>query len=402
MKLLWHWFTMGPYHFARMSALGRQPGMQLTVVETTRYDDHGWQRTETRYPFELITLAETQLGRQTHRAVRGRYYQALEAAAPDVIVESGYAEPYSRDALFLYKRDHPKLLTLLWSESTAFDHRRFWAAEKYKSWVLSYFDGALVAGGPHSRYMQELGMPSDVIAIIGGTVDNELFATRADEMRAAAIGNERLSAMPYFLYVGRFTSAKNLPFLLRAFHLYRVMSPGLAHDLVLVGSGPEEETLRSLTRDLRIDGVHFVGNKQLDELLPYYAFAQAFVIASKSEPWGLVINEAMASGLPVLASSMCGAAEDLVIPHETGLLFDPNRTEELAHCFGEIAANPQQAAEMGTKARLRVQSKLSLGRYVSQITSHLERLGGAAVFEARRPGTWPRVLSYFEQLVMRI
>jgi 1,2-diacylglycerol 3-alpha-glucosyltransferase len=80
----------------------------------------------------------------------------------------------------------------------------------------------------------------------------------------------------------------------------------------------------------------------------YYAFARCFVLPSTREPWGLVVNEAMAAGLPVVVSSRCGCAEDLVEPARNGFVFNPSATGDLAQCLRQMEdATPSELAQMG-------------------------------------------------------
>jgi 1,2-diacylglycerol 3-alpha-glucosyltransferase len=93
---------------------------------------------------------------------------------------------------------------------------------------------------------------------------------------------------------------------------------------VLLGDGPLKETLfHQVARMGLTDRVRFPGFKQYDELPIFYGLASAFIHASSSEQWGLVVNEAMASRLPVLVSERCGCAPDLVQNGVNGFTFDP-------------------------------------------------------------------------------
>jgi len=371
LKVLWHWFAMGPYHFARMSAIAAQPGIDLTVVETTSNDDHGWGRAAEQLPFRLITLSAEMLSASTHGKTANDFARVLREIQPDVLVASGYAEPHSRHAVLEYSREFPRTSVLLWSETTSFDNRRSFFAEKIKGSIVQAFDGAIVAGTPHIRYLHNLGMSQDVIERVGGCVDNGYFSRSSDAARAQSA--TRPIGSSYFLYVGRFIPVKNLYTLIRGYHLYRVMTSGTAHHLVLVGSGPEEGALRQLADELHVDGVHFEGVRQIDELPSYYAHASAFVLPSWSEPWGLVVNEAMASGLPVIASTAVGSAEDLILPGETGLLFDPKKPAELASCFEQIAKQPALASRMGSAAQTQVDF-VSLDKYAMKAVNHMRAL----------------------------
>ncbi len=104
-----------------------------------------------------------------------------------------------------------------------------------------------------------------------------------------------------------------------------------------MGGGPLKADLCHLISDLRLnDHVHLPGFKPYDELPVYYALANAFVHASTTEQWGLVVNEAIASGLPVIVSNRCGCAPELV--NGNGFTFDPTNEHELTARLLEVAS----------------------------------------------------------------
>jgi glycosyltransferase involved in cell wall biosynthesis len=111
--------------------------------------------------------------------------------------------------------------------------------------------------------------------------------------------------------------------------------------------------LEKESRELRLGGqVNFAGLKTAKETVLYYAFAGCFVLPSTREPWGLVVNEAMASGLPVIVSSRCGCVEDLVEPGGNGFLFDPAHDGELTDRMLTIAeSSPRVIGKMGQRSR---------------------------------------------------
>jgi len=123
--------------------------------------------------------------------------------------------------------------------------------------------------------------------------------------------------------------------------------------LVLLGDGPLKPDLCRLISGLGLQ--HFVllpGFKQYDELPVYYGLASAFVHASTTEQWGLVMNEAMASGLPVLVSNRCGCAMDLVQEGKNGFTFDPYNVEQLAGLMFKMSAfQPSELSAFGSASR---------------------------------------------------
>lgn len=354
--MLWHWIAMGPYHFARMNALAGQRDIELTVVESTNLDDHGWRRAGEPTDFRLTTLSAEPLSGRVLRETARAFRTLLEAATPNVVIASGYAEKWSRREVLDYAASRPDVLTLFWTESTIFDHRRFWLLEKIKSRLVRKFDGALAAGSIHATYIFSLGMPLDRVAVLGGCVDNEFFSSRA----------VRVATQPFFLYVGRFVPQKNLPMLLESYRLYRETRTQ-PWDLVLVGAGSQEVCTQAT------DGVRIEGLRQVEELPAFYSAAGCFVLPSLSEPWGLVVNEAMASGLPVLLSRRCGCAADLVREGENGFLFDPARPEQLAQLMGLVADGGVDRVAMGAASR-RIVSGFTVQRFAQGAVSHITRL----------------------------
>jgi 1,2-diacylglycerol 3-alpha-glucosyltransferase len=191
----------------------------------------------------------------------------------------------------------------------------------------------------------------------------------------------------YFLYVGRFIEAKNLLFLLQAFTRYRELVGEEGWELVLVGSGRQEGTMRDWVARKRVPGVRFAGIRQPWELPEFYAFASCLVLPSISEPWGLVVNEAMACGVPVLVSDKCGCAEDLVEQGGNGFLFDPSEVEGLARMFAKVSSGSMDLSAMGRRGCEKV-AKFTVDRYAEETVRHISSL-----FEMRDPFPRPRWLA---------
>jgi glycosyltransferase involved in cell wall biosynthesis len=120
----------------------------------------------------------------------------------------------------------------------------------------------------------------------------------------------------------------------------------------LLGDGHLRETLNSQLSTLNLhDHVLLPGFKQYDELPAYYALASAFIHASTVEQWGLVVNEAMASGLPVLVSNRCGCAQDLVQEGVNGFTFDPRDIEQLANLILRVSDLRFPISDFGTASQ---------------------------------------------------
>jgi glycosyltransferase involved in cell wall biosynthesis len=147
-----------------------------------------------------------------------------------------------------------------------------------------------------------------------------------------------------FLYAGRLDAEKGLDVLLRAF----ARVPG---ELLLAGSGRDEGRLRAMAPDR----VRFLGPLDRDELVRWYAAADAFVLPSRSEPWGMVLNEAAAAGLPLVATEEAGAARDLVENGVNGFRVPAGNEDALATALRRIAEDARFRAAAGARS-------LELGR----------------------------------------
>jgi glycosyltransferase involved in cell wall biosynthesis len=232
------------------------------------------------------------------------------------------------------------------SESSRQDESRTWWKEAIKRRIVGLYSAALVGGQRHVDYLFELGMPVDRIFTGYDVVDNNYFCDRARQIRnpKSEIRSQRGLPENYFLASARFVEKKNLQRLIAAYAEYRQKSQTVGSvpwDLVLLGDGPLREILNSQLSTLNLnENVHLPGFKSYDELPLYYGLAKAFVHASTAEQWGLVVNEAIASGLPVIVSNRCGCAPELV--NGNGFTFDPTNEHELTARLLEMASLPDQ------------------------------------------------------------
>ena len=221
----------------------------------------------------------------------------LSALRPQVVMIPGY---YTLPAIAaaLWAKTHGAT-SILMTESTFDDHPRTASKEWLKSILIrTLFDWTVVGGTAHARYLQKLRFPADRIVNFYDVVDNTFFHQATLELRKR---DPEEFGLPrnYFLYIGRLAVEKNVGALIAAWTAYRRAGGTLS--LVLVGDGPMAEGLQRAVEDTcYAKDVHFAGHQRSTKLPIYYAFAACFVLPSTREPWGLVVNEAMASSLPVL------------------------------------------------------------------------------------------------------
>jgi glycosyltransferase involved in cell wall biosynthesis len=401
------WAQYGPYHFARAGAFAKlaAPAKVHAIELASRTNDYAWQR-----PAGAVKLATLCPGGVAERLsfleVFRRSRQVFAGLQMEVCFLPSYAPKQSLAALLAARSLGIK--TVMMNETHAGTARATGLAASVKRRLIGLFDAALVGGTPQKKYFTAMGMPAEKIFTGYDAVDNDFFAARAEEIRSQKAEMTRRYDLPehYFLSLGRFVSKKNLGVLIRAYQKYLQSSPLKQTHLVMVGSGEEEANLRGICAELQLPvydhlpnnapdsvrgpGVHFYGFRQIDENPVFYALADAFVLPSLWEEWGLVVNEAMASDLPVVVSETAGCAEDLLEPGspavtdfeqaelhrrvgpftgcragQNGFVFNPRSSDALVAALLAIEASPELRQAMG-RASAGIVEKFSCDNFAEQ------------------------------------
>ncbi len=338
---------IAPYRIPVFNALAQRPEVDLHVIFLSRTDSsmRQWRvyDEEIRFSYEVLPGWRRRVGKYNVLLNSGLTH-ALKEASPDVIVCGGYSYVASWQALRWAK--HNRVPFLLWSESNSQDSRnRHAVVEVLKSRFVESCNGFVVPGKSAREYLLKFGVPPARIFVAPNAVDVEFFSTAQ-----ATAGREEMRlraqlALPdrYFLFVGRLVHAKGVLDLLEA---YALLPPALREQfgLVFAGDGQLRAELESRAREVHPGTVHFAGFVHRNELPAYYALAECFVFPTHTDPWGLVVNEAMACGLPVICTSVAGCAADLV--QANGRLVSPGDVVGLATAMQELAGNPALRDQM--------------------------------------------------------
>jgi len=241
---------------------------------------------------------------------------------------------------------------------------------------------AMVTGTLAARYIESFGVPRDCVFTVANTPDVERLTKAADELAPRReMLRERLgvAGRSVILFVGRLLPEKGLETL---FDAYGAASREIDEPaLVVAGEGPLRGALEKRAADEDLPRVKFLGFVQPEELSAVYAAADVFVLPSLVEPWGVVVNEAMAAGLPVILSERVGAAADLVIEGENGHVVPAGDAGALAGKITAVLGDEDARRAMGAKSREIIAGwnySTSARNFIDAAKCAVERKGGGA------------------------
>lgn len=303
-----------------------------------------------RYNYKLLFNADYEEIGATKKSVA--VWREIYLYRPDVIILPGFGEiPFWFALLAAKVLAIPPILTC---DSTAMDQPAAWFKTTLKKLFVSACNAAFCYGTKSKEYLLSLGMSNSSIYTRCQAINNAEFETL---WRKNLPQRQSLTAASGFkprniIFVGRLVPLKNLVRLINAFNDVK-RNEELASDwgLIVVGDGPQHEELSKLCLESSAEDVHLVGGKNWNETPLYYSLSDVFVLPSTSEAWGLVVNEAMICGLPVLVSDRCGSAYDLVENGKNGFVFNPLDEQELADYLRFFIKNPDKISKMGERSR---------------------------------------------------
>jgi len=301
---------------------------QIAETEKDRMGLSGVDLAYHSYPFKLIFN-----GAYDDVPISQRIFKlfALVFLAPryDLIVLPGYHKlEYWAMLLAAILRRMP---CAVFCDSTANDRPRSPMRALAKRFFFGRCQGFFCYGERSRQYLMMHGAPSSRVF---HRVQAAALPLSYDAAQVSRLRLEQLARVedPVLLYVGRLSPEKDLFCLLEAFRRLNAIYPNVR--LHFIGSGPQRAELEAFTVQASISGqVRFLGGMTAEQLADHYLTATAFVLPSTSEPWGLVVNEALSYGCPVVVSDACGCMPELVIDHKTGFSFRAGDVEDLVRAL---------------------------------------------------------------------
>jgi glycosyltransferase involved in cell wall biosynthesis len=343
---------ISPYRIPVFNALARQKGIDLHVIFLAETDPMQRQwliyKEEIEFSYEVLPAWRRRGG--WNILVNRGMWSALNRFRPNSILCGGYNYPAFWQALIWAKIRSVHFAA--WIESTRRDQRNSSGLTEFiKRRFIHNCSSFAVPGKSSFEYVRSMGVPAERIHRAPNAVDIQRFANLARLVREREMQCRVELGLPsrYFLFAGRVIREKGVFQLLEA---YTRLEPDLRSEvgLVLVGEGTARAELMKNAAKVCPGTVVFPGFAQRDQLAAFYALAEALVFPTLSDPWGLVVNEAMACSLPIIATDVAGCTADLVQDRENGYVIPSANVDKLAEAMTALARDPQLASRMGERS----------------------------------------------------
>lgn len=351
-----------PYQRGLFERLARRPDLDLKVYFLGRFCGVWNYEMENagNYPHEYLELPGWMREQRYSLWLHFQIPRILKEGRFDAVVVAGYFIPSFLLAIAWCRVNN--IPYLLWSESHE-GMQRSNLSEALRPFLLSpLLKGAaahLAVGIRAKDYLQKSGIAEDLIFHMNHSADVDGIAALVSRLRPGKEqwkSDRRMGAGPVALFVGRIAAEKGIDDLLEAYAMV-VRSGGEAPTLVLVGRGDLLESVRSRAQQEGWLRVYIEGFVPPEKVWEYYAYADFVALPSRHEPYGVVVQEAMAAGLPVVTTDAVGAAADFVRDGKTGYVIPVGDTKGLMERMMRFWSNPSSIGEM------RAECEKAAGRY---------------------------------------
>ncbi len=313
---------------------------QIAISEKSRANMGNPNATTYDYPYDLLfndSLENIRFWPKTKAL-----FSVFNSYNPDILNITGYYDP-AQVLLMLYAKLRG-IKIVISNESNVKDSVRTGIKELLKKSILQLANGFICFGKSSADYLEKLGINSSkILTQKAAIVDDEILTKNFQnglltrQQRKEKLGSQKHN----FMYVGRMSEEKNLSLLIETFGQLKAQDWGL----ILLGEGSQKSALQILANQYK--NIFFLNGVAWYDVPQGLALADVFVLPSLSEPWGLVVNEAMVCAMPVVVSEVCGCVDDLVIEGKNGFVFNPNNPKKLTEILQYFIENPAKINEMG-------------------------------------------------------
>ena len=342
-QFLWSHYKAGI--FTELENIFKQnPSNDLYIIQTAKFEksrlDFGEADSSIHtYNYELLFDDIYENTKYFDRVKK--VYNRIKKFKPTIITLPGYYEPAMITIQFISKLLGIKVILAV--DSTEGDNPNKWYAELIKRFIISFADGFFCYGKKSADYMLKLGASESQILMRRNSVNNTRVREIFDAYKVSEnFLKDRMIYPKYnFIFVGRFLKIKNLDRLIKCFSSVKNNDWGL----ILVGDGPEKDKI--IAHQKSISNLFVIPPQEWYKVPEKMALADVLILPSYSEPWGLVTNEAMVCGMPVIVSKQSGSSTDLVKEGLNGFNFDAYSEVELRNSMQYFIDKPNEISTMG-------------------------------------------------------
>jgi glycosyltransferase involved in cell wall biosynthesis len=362
-----------PYHVDRVAAVHSVLGGKMRVIGVEYSDKsttYAWEKA-TSEGFERVTLFPTGNWEQMSwmRRLRGLLSCLLRIKAKHVFLINYHLVDTFICATLL--RLLGKCPYIMMGSKFSDKDRLVWK-EIGKKWMFTPYFGGVTSGNFHSKYLQFLGVNTATFR----TGLDTLSLRRVRELagREPGPGGEDFRDR-HFTIIARMIPEKDIPTAIRAYGRYceRCEDRGLQpRELVLCGDGPERAAIEKVAAEANVRSLRFLGFASEREVCETLATSLALILPSVSETWGLVINEAIAMGVPVFCSDVCGARDELVRCGVNGFSFAPGEVEGLANLMTMVSSNEAMWRQLSAGSAM-VAHRADASRFASAVAAVVQQ-----------------------------
>jgi glycosyltransferase involved in cell wall biosynthesis len=355
------------YQAPLLRLLAQQPEFDLKVFFYDKgtgeaYRDRGFNQTVAwdvplldGYPHETVASS-------WFRAFRtAKLSEQLASGKFEILWVHGYSHPACMRAI--HEAHRCGIPILLRGDSNSFNGSRNplrnVARRGRLAWVLPRCAGFLSIGQRNREFYRQHGIPEHRLFDVPHAVDNAFFQQRVALARTNREAFRRSLSLapgrPVILFAGKLLKHKGPMDLLEAY--LRLSPDGRTEPrpyLLFAGNGPERDKLERRAKTTGFPSIRFLGFQNQTELPALFDLCDLFVLPSHKEPWGLVVNEVMNAGKPVIVSDVAGCAPDLV-SENNGWLFPAGDRSALTETLREALQNPERLRSMGQHSLDRIQ-----------------------------------------------
>lgn len=345
---------MAPYRFPLFELISKDKNIDLTVYFMSRSaKNRKWKKLpKLNFKYKVLPKLEiSYFGKDLLAYIINYTFPYLFIKEKfDVVISAGWLDFASQAAFFLSKLTKTKFI--IWSESTinepSFIRKITLPFVKY---LVRTSDACIAISTRSKEYLISLGAKVNKIFIGYSSVDNKLFSklSNLDSNEVQRIKTSfNIKSKNVILYVGQFIERKGIEYLISGFKKYLKDNPDSS--LLLVGYGPSEDHLKKMSSGFVNKKIFFINHIEIDQMPKIYGISDVFVLPSLEETWGLVVNEAMAAGLPVITTDKVGSSIDLVKNDINGFIVKSKSSGQIYLKLKKILRSPGKLKLMGSNS----------------------------------------------------